>query len=150
MGNQKINLEGLPTKPEEIDLRFLTRIIQGDTYNGGDSPYDGLECVTIFYGDRVVYQKRARYDEGSCVGRDKKGNILYVHMYNAAMSFKELYKATMLSHFLVEPEVYITKKSMEILKDHPQFKDLVEQTGMKLKKAKKDDYFLVKISKFAE
>jgi hypothetical protein len=144
----------LPSKPEDVDLRFLRRIRLSDTFDGDSDPVDGLDYAAILYGKQVVWEKYSEYDYGSCIGRTKNGSEMYRGLYFAAQLYLRIQAighALYLREKLRKDEdlLYVNLDDFEVLKNHPQFLEMVQDFGLELKPAGKGKHRVV-VNKFYE
>ena len=147
--------EGLPTKLEEVDLRFLNKISMGDTFDGEDTPYDGVAYTAILYGNQIAYEVYADYHMGSCEQRVKSGNKLYYNLYFASQLFLKVQAIG--RHLFFRGELkegadtfYVNQGDVEVLQKHPQWKEMVRDFGLELQPTEKKDHFRVVVTKFFE
>ncbi|MHB0978214.1 MAG: hypothetical protein ACYC1K_02305 [Minisyncoccota bacterium] len=146
----------LPVKAEEIDLRFLSMIRLGDTYNGGDDPSDGMSYQAVLYGNQIAWERWEQYLMGSREQKGSGGNELYRQMYfvarlylkiqaiGRAKFFREMIKAGM-------DTFYVNEDDLMSLWAHPQFKEMVKGFGLLLSPVKGEpNRFTVSVTKFYE
>jgi hypothetical protein len=144
----------LPARPEEIDLRFLTMIGLGDTYNGGDDPSDGMSYQAVLYGNQIAWEQWAEYLMCSCEQRGHEGNDLYRKMYFVSRLYQKIQAIGRAKYFREKLKkeadtFYMSGGDLAVLKDHPQFKDVVESIGISIVPVKmRENYFTVQVSKF--
>jgi hypothetical protein len=159
VGNTKLDFSGIPNDANEVDLRFITMIRQGDTFDGSPNPTSGLEAMTIMYGDRTAFQLLVDYEDGTCIHRRHYGHDLYVELYPVSRAFLEIQKIAHYKYFaganLPLPigaeedwdQVNIGKGSLTPLENHPQYLDIVESMGIKLERVE-NSTFKVVVTKF--
>ncbi|MFZ3019973.1 MAG: hypothetical protein WA051_00405 [Minisyncoccia bacterium] len=145
---------GLPTKPEEIDLRFLSMLRMGDTYDGGGDPVDGTDYTAVLYGNQIAWEMNSFYYMCSCEMRHKEGNELYRRMYYAARLHLKIMRVARALYFREklksgQDAFYMSEDDLGLLKDHPQFKEAAADYGLELKPARRGNH-RVTVTKFYE
>lgn len=146
----------LPAKPEEIDLRFLSMIGLGDTYNGGDDPVNGMSYQAVLYGNQIAWEKWAEYLMGSCEQRGSGGNELYRRMYFVARLYLKIQAVGRAKFFRERLKAgidtfYVNEDDLMSLWAHPQFMEMVRDFGLVLSPVKGDsNRITVSVTKFYE
>jgi hypothetical protein len=143
----------LPTDPNQVDLRFLRVISMGDTYDGDDSPFDGVAYRAVLYGNQIAWEQYADYVMGSCEQRSEKGNKFYRSLYHASMLYLKIQEVARELYFRKKPKksedtFYMSTSDLEVLKEHPQYKDMVRDFGLELRFTPKEHYLQVAVTKF--
>ena len=150
-------LAQVPSDPNQIDLRFFSRIALGDTFDGSPNPIDGLSYRAILYGNQIVWETSRTYHMGSCemsiengAGGDKE---FYRIMYNVSCGFKALLQEVRkqcASGIFGEVKESICLPHSDILFAHPQFQQLSKDCGLILAESQIKSYFHVRVSKSLE
>jgi hypothetical protein len=163
LGNvlEEVKFEQKEKRPEDIDLRFLTEIRLGDTYNGKAGAANGLDYRAILYGNKIVWEFCKRYMNCRSAGSRVNGNSLYREMYEISQIYLKIQEIGRRKYFReklpkmsrkelrVANLVEICKNTMTILCEHPQFKEMAHDFGLKLLPIPGTDIeFRVKVTKF--
>lgn len=138
---EPLDLTGVPTKLEDVDLRFLHSFSFGDTYDGGSSPSDGTRMKVIMYGDKVVFKRFDTFYNGSQETGVSVGNEMFRDWLTISRVFLKIQEivveqydqrtggrrsSSLFKKGSDSYTVFISSKNLKLLKQHQQFKDLVE------------------------
>lgn len=149
-------VKGLPSKPEEIDLRFLFMISFGDTYNGSNNPSDGTAYTAVLYGNQIAWDNNKWYWHGSREQGNRSGDELYRRMYHASqlyMKIMEIGRALFFRDKLKKgvDTLFVSADDLVLLEDHPQWKEMLEDFGLRLEPVVGEiSHFKVVVTKFYE
>lgn len=150
--------DSLPDEPAHIDLRFLRRIYLADTYNGVGSCVDGVEYYAILYGNKVVHQSAIYRDRNNVRHRQSfdDNNELYYHMFEVAQRYMKIVEIARMKYFGEAPKessdkfwdcLILDEKTFSTLVAHPQYKKVLKDFGLELKKVDEFDLYRVECSK---
>ena len=151
----KFDQDLLRIESNALDLRFFSMVLLTDTFDGKSAPYDGVSYRAVLYGNQIVWERFKQYDHGSGVGTQEGGDERFYMMYRVA----EVYKKVLLiagrkfrkgnqDHERADL-VACYAEELAILQQHPQYRELVRDFGLKLfpQRGKNKGWFRVTVSK---